>query len=182
MSLVELHIFRQVQTAEAAELLYLREAVFRIDLGRLLLQISELDVAASHGDDAGGIHDLPALKRQEIHGVWMGDVRRRLLTENNLRGNGGEHLMQDPVGPVTLSGFAEGLVQPYLEGIRIWMRLPEAPGRPLRTDGVGAGRPLADFVKLSNGFHATALRHAPLRISSGTPPRPPHPPWAWRCR
>ena len=57
------------------------------------------------------------------------------------------------------------------------------PGiRPFRTDGVGAGRPLADFVKLSNGFHATALRHAPLRISSGTPPRPPHPPWAWRYR
>ena len=159
-ALVQLDVLAQRDIAPAAVLRDLREGVFRVDLLRAgRFAALDDDIAAADGLHAHRRDLFFALVGGKIERVRVLEIVGVLVGEDDLRRGGGQDLAQHAVGAVADAGQGQRAVERDFIALRVGMLLLEDAGRALRPHGVGAGRALADFIKITNGFHDMCLRY-----------------------
>ena len=153
---VQFHIFRQgVQIAPLAEVVDFCKGMFGVNIFAFHIGTAQdADITTTNGFHTH-IADFSAfLIGDEIQGVGMG-AGQGFLGENDLRGNGGEHLVQNAVRTVTNTGLAQRAVEDHLESICIGMLVAEDLGSASGAHGVGRRRANANLIYISDGFHNT---------------------------
>ena len=153
-ALVLLHIVADAQVVGLAVVGDFGEGLFPVDLGSFQLGAAlDADVAAADAHHAHEARALAAAESLQLHGVGVGEGQRRVVVPDDFGGNGREGVQQHPVGAVAAPGERQRAVQRCHKAVGLGMLGFEQPGGLFRPHGVGAGRPLADFVDVANGFH-----------------------------
>ena len=99
------------------------------------------------------VHDVPRLvQRLELEGVGM-FFNARLHVKHHVYRFGVKRLAQGKVGQVAFAGGGQRAVKRHAESRRLRPAAVELFGRHMRPHGVAAGRPAADFIEFSQGFH-----------------------------
>ena len=134
----------QGQVLLPAEAEDFRKIALGIDLPLLLRRFPfHPDGAPANAEDAQGPQGAPLPEGFKAHGIGVGQIRL-LPVENHLRPRqaGADRF----AGAVALAGKGQGTVQRNPEGIRLRIAAAEEFCGPVGADGMGTGRPVADFV------------------------------------
>ena len=153
-ALVELHIFTQRDIAPGTELLDFSKGIFRVYfvLNGRILAVDENIAAADGGHPHFSQLFLTAIG-DKIQRVGVGELLRGVVTELHLGMGLAQNLIEHTVGTVTAACLAERFVELHAIAVRIGVSFQKQSGGTLRPHGVGAGRPLADFINVTDRFH-----------------------------